>query len=259
MATDRSGAGDPVRTLELLWREPGQGAPSGRRGPRQGLTVDAVVDAAIALADEAASEGRSGLAALTMRALAQRLGVTPMTLYTYVPGKAELLDLMLDTVYLAMECGAPAPDGSWREKVTRVAEENRALFLRHPWIGELPVTRPPLGPGVIGKYEHELAAFDGIGLTDVEMDAALTHLLGFVHAQALAAADTAAHNARQSDQEWWELSAPLLERAMDPERYPRAVRVGGAVGGYSPETVWDFGLRCVLDGIARLLERAGRA
>ncbi|MGW1770935.1 TetR/AcrR family transcriptional regulator [Streptomyces sp. NPDC002104] len=257
MTTDRSGAGDPVRTLELLWREPGQGAPSGRRGPRQGLTVDAVVDGAIALADEAAGEGRSGLAALTMRALAQRLGVTPMTLYTYVPGKAELLDLMLDAAYLAMDRAEPGPDGSWRERAARIAGDNRALYLRHPWTAELPVTRPPLGPGVIGKYEYELAAFEGIGLTDVEMDAALTHLLGFVHAQALAAADTAAHNARQSDQEWWELSAPLLERVMDPGRYPLAGRVGGAVGGYSPETVWDFGLRCVLDGIARLLERGG--
>ncbi|MGW5401163.1 TetR/AcrR family transcriptional regulator [Streptomyces sp. NPDC003952] len=255
MTTDRSGAGDPVRTLELLWREPGQGAPRGRRGPRQGLTVDAVVDAAIALADEAGRGGGSGLAALTMRALAQRFGVTPMTLYTYVPGKAELLDLMLDAAYLAMERGEPVPDGSWREKVIRVAEDNRALYLKHPWMGELSVTRPPLGPGVIGKYECELAAFEGIGLTDVEMDAALTHLLGFVHAQALAVADTAAHNARQSDREWWELSAPLLERVMDPERYPLAGRVGSAVGGYSPATVWDFGLRCVLDGIARLLER----
>lgn len=266
MTKDRSGAGDPVRTLELLWREPGQEAPSGRRGPRQGLTVDAVVTAAVALADEAGREGHAGLAALTMRALAQRLGVTPMTLYTYVPGKAELLDLMLDEAYLTMDRSAPtdrsapadpsAPGaaGAWREKVTRVAHDNRALFVRHPWIAELSVTRPPLGPGVIGKYDHELAAFDGIGLTDAEMDAALTHLLGFVHAQALAAADTAAHNATLTDQEWWEASAPLLERAMDPERYPLAGRVGSAVGAYSPEAVWDFGLRCLLDGIARLLD-----
>ncbi|WP_371618940.1 TetR/AcrR family transcriptional regulator [Streptomyces sp. NBC_00454] len=253
MAKDRSGAGDPVRTLELLWREPGQGAPSGRRGPRQGLTVDAVVGAAIALADE------EGLTALTMRALAQRLGVTPMSLYTYVPGKAELLDLMLDEAYGAMDRSAPDPAaGSWREKVTRVADDNRALFLRHPWIADLSVTRPPLGPGVIGKYEHELAAFEGIGLTDVEMDAALTHLLGFVHANALAAADTAAHNARQSDEDWWAASAPLLERAMDPERYPLAGRVGSAVGGYSPGTVWAFGLRCLLDGLARIVERGER-
>ncbi|MFD4133227.1 TetR/AcrR family transcriptional regulator [Streptomyces goshikiensis] len=254
MAKDRSGAGDPVRTLELLWREPGEEPQGGRRGPRQGLTVDAVVRAATGLADE------EGLAALTMRALAQRLGVTPMTVYTYVPGKAELLDLMLDEAYRTMErrteaeaaAGAADP---WRERVTRVADENRALLARHPWIADLSVTRPPLGPGVIGKYEHELAAFEGIGLSDTEMDAALTHLLGFVHAGARAAADTAAHNQRQSDEDWWAVSAPLLERAMDPERYPLAGRVGEAVGAYHPETVWAFGLRCVLDGLAHLVER----
>lgn len=249
MTKDRSGAGDPVRTLELLWREPGQEtARPGRRGPRQGLSVDTVIGAGIALADE------EGLAALTMRALAQRLGVTPMTLYTYVPGKAELLDLMLDEAYRRMERRAPGAHEPWQRKVTRVADDNRDLLTRHPWIADLSVTRPPLGPGVIAKYEYELAAFDGIGLTDPEMDAALTHLLGFVHANALAAADNAAHNSRQSDEEWWAVSAPLLEQAMDPERYPLAGRVGRAVGAYDPDAVWAFGLQCVLDGLARLVD-----
>ncbi|MFE2170281.1 TetR/AcrR family transcriptional regulator [Streptomyces sp. NPDC059447] len=250
MAKDRSGAGDPVRTLELLWREPGEepAARAGRRGPRQGLSVDAVVRAAIALADE------EGLAALTMRALATRLAVTPMTLYTYVPGKAELLDLMLDEAYRRMPRRAPGTEDPWQERVTRIAGDNRDLLTRHPWIADLSVTRPPLGPGVISKYEYELAAFDGIGLTDREMDAALTHLLGFVHTNALAAADTAALNSRQTDEEWWAVSAPLLERAMDPERYPLAGRVGSTVGAYDPEAVWSFGLRCVLDGLARLIE-----
>ncbi|UQX04032.1 TetR/AcrR family transcriptional regulator [Streptomyces sp. RerS4] len=251
MTKDRSGAGDPVRTLELLWREPGQEPPAGRRGPRQGLTVDAVVTAALALADE------EGLGALTMRALAKRLGVTPMTLYTYVPGKAELLDLMLDEAYARMRRQKPDPGESWRRRVTRVAEDNRDLLRRHPWIADLSVTRPPLGPGVIAKYEYELTAFDGIGLTDAEMDAALTHLLGFVHANALAAADAAAHNDRQSDEEWWAVSAPLLERAMDPARYPLAGRVGAAVGAYDPDAIWEFGLTCVLDGLTHRIETRG--
>lgn len=164
--------------------------------------MDAVIGAGLALADEA------GLAALTMRALAQRLGVTPMTLYTYVPGKAELLDLMLDESYRRMDRRAPGERDPWQERVTHIADDNRDLLVRHPWIADLAVTRPPLGPGVIAKYEYELAAFEGIGLTDTEMDAALTHLLGFVHANALAAADAAAHNSRQSDEEWWAVSAP---------------------------------------------------
>src|SRR5688572_27806436 len=85
----RTGEGDPARTLALLWRR----AERGTRGPRPKLSVDAVVDAAIALADEA------GLQAVSMRTLAGRLGVSAMTLYTYVPGKAELLDLMLDALW----------------------------------------------------------------------------------------------------------------------------------------------------------------
>ncbi|MEU9232451.1 TetR/AcrR family transcriptional regulator [Streptomyces subrutilus] len=251
MARERSGAGDPARTLELLWRGLGQEAHPGRRGPRQGLSVDAVVRAAITLADA------EGLTALTMRALAQRLGVTPMTLYTYVPGKAELLDLMLDEAYRTMDRARPETDAPepWQARVSRVAEDNRALLGRHPWIADLSVIRPPLGPGLIAKYEYELAAFDGIGLTDVEMDAALTHLLAFVHAGARAAADAAEHNSRQSDEEWWAVSAPLLERAVDPARYPLAGRVGSAVGAYDPATAWAFGLRCVLDGLARRIEQ----
>ncbi|MFB7177309.1 TetR/AcrR family transcriptional regulator C-terminal domain-containing protein [Streptomyces sp. NPDC056257] len=161
---------------------------------------------------------------------------------------------MLDEAYHRMDRRTAGPGEPWRVRVARVADDNRDLLARHPWIADLAVTRPPLGPGVIGKYEYELAAFEGIGLTDVEMDAALTHLLGFVHANALAAADDAAHNSRQSQEDWWAVSAPLLERALDPERYPLAGRVGSTVAGYHPETIWAFGLQCVLDGLARLID-----
>ena len=91
---------DLARTLSLLWRE----TEPPRRGPRPRHSVDDVVEAAIAIADA------DGLDAVTMRAVAERLGISPMSLYTYVPGKAELLDLMLDAIYLAMPRQAvPAP------------------------------------------------------------------------------------------------------------------------------------------------------
>ncbi|MFI5972629.1 TetR/AcrR family transcriptional regulator [Streptomyces sp. NPDC051452] len=252
MAKERSGADDPARTLELLWREPGQGGP--RRGPKQGLTVDAVVQAAIELTDS------GGLEALTMRSVAQRLGVTPMTLYTYVPGKAELLDLMLDAAYLQM----PRTDHTaapWRTRVEAVARENRDLYRRHPWVATLPTTRPPLGPGLMAKYEHELTAFDGLGLDDLEMDAALTFLLGFVQSVARADLDTqaAVRDSAMSDAQWWAANAPLLARVFDPARFPLAARVGEAAGEahqgvYNPEHAFDFGLRRVLDGLAQLIE-----
>ena len=115
-----------------------------------------------------------------------------MTLYTYVPGKAEFLDLMLDAAYQWLPL-TDTTDRPWRERVTAIADENRALYLRHPWASEVSTLRPPLGPGLMAKYEHELAALQGLGLTDLDMDDALTY---------------------------------LLSRVLDEDAYPLAVRVG---------------------------------
>jgi AcrR family transcriptional regulator len=239
------------RTIDLLWFE----EPASRRGRKKGLTVAQVVDAAITLADD------EGLDAVSMRRVAQELGVVPMTLYTYVPDKAALLDLMLDAVYLRM----PREDtahASWRERLAAVAEENRQLYARHPWAAGVTQTRPPLGPGLMAKYEHELRAFDGAGLDDVETDSALTYLLGFVRASARAAADARAEAERsaRSDHEWWAENGPLLAKVFDPQAYPRAVRVGGAAGAelggaFNPDHAYGFGLERVLDGLGVLIER----
>lgn len=255
MATNRSSAGDPARTLELLWRQPAEGS---RRGPRQGLSVDEIVKTAITLADA------EGLDAVTMRGVAQAVGTAPMTLYTYVPGKAELLDLMLDALYRQMERTEVA-EPSWRARLEAVAHENRRLFDAHPWAAAVSTSRPPLGPGLMAKYEHELRALEGTGLDDVEMDAALTFLLGFVQASARAAADARAmrRESEMSDEQWWAANAPLLSRVLDARMYPTATRVGAAAGSahgaaYSPDHAYDFGLQRVLDGLGVLIDRRRR-
>src|SRR5712691_3973914 len=116
MTTEYSGRGDPVRSLELLWgtRE----RPS--RGPKPGLTLEKIVRAAIEVADA------EGLAALSMRRVADQLGFTTMALYRHVPGKADLLDVMLDTV--AGE-RTPLDDvaGGWRAKLESAARQDWAL------------------------------------------------------------------------------------------------------------------------------------
>jgi AcrR family transcriptional regulator len=251
--TQRSGAGDPARTLKLLWRDP---AVVPRHGPRQGLSVDAVVDAATELADG------DGLEAMTMRRVAQALGVVPMTLYTYVPGKAELLDLMLDAAYARM----PRADTSgqpWRQRLTAVAADNMALFETHPWTAAVSTIRPPLGPGQMAKYEHELSAFDGLGLDDVTVDDCLSYLLSFIQACARAAAEARAlqRDSALDDEQWWAANAPLLARVFDENAYPTAARVGAAAGAahgsaYNPAHAYDFGLQRVLDGFAVLIEAA---
>lgn len=252
MPTSVSGAGDPARTLHLLWRQPARSSP---RGPQQGLTIDAIVRAAIAVADA------EGLDAVTMRRIAQELGVAAMTLYTYVPGKSELLDLMLDYVYGQMR-RTPFDGNSWRAGVEAVASENRDLFAAHPWAATISTVRPPLGPGALGKYEHELAALDGTGLDDVEMDAALTLVLQFVRASALAAEEVrAARDASQlDDDKWWATNEPVLNRIMDPATYPLASRVGTAAGqahgaAFNPDHAYEFGLERILDGLGALINR----
>ena len=227
----RTGEGDPARTLALLWRR----VEAGTRGPRPKLSVDEVVSAAIGLADEAALE------AVTMRAVAERLGVSAMTLYTYVPGKAELLDLMLDALWLAMPRAAGPT-------VRSVADANRALYEAHPWAARVTTARPPLGPGLLAKYEHELGAFEDLGLSDVDMDAALTLVLGFV--QGIAAQEPAT----TPDAEWWESAGPLLAEVVDPERYPLASRVGTAAGEaqggpYDADRAYEFGLGRIIEAL----------
>src|SRR2546430_5878300 len=153
MTTQYSGSGDPARSLALLWR-------TRERPSRRELSVDLIVGAAIELADT------SGLAALSMRRVAERLGVGTMSLYTYVPGKAELLDVMLDMVY--GEPDPPAGHAGWRQRLEHVARQNWGLYRRHPWLLQIATSRPVLGPNAIAKYDYELRAIDGIGLSHLE-------------------------------------------------------------------------------------------
>src|SRR3954453_15232642 len=136
---ERHPVAEARRTIDLLWFPE---AGEKRRGRRPGLSVPRVVETGIALADA------EGLEAVTMRRVAQELGVVPMTLYTYVPDKATLLELMLDRLYLAMPRAA-VPERPWRGRLAAVAGETRLLYAEHPGAAELPAARPPLGPGLM--------------------------------------------------------------------------------------------------------------
>ena len=155
-----------------------------------------------------------------MRKVAERLKVGTMSLYTYVPGKPELLDLMLDA---AIEASAPYDaDAPWRARLEKVARENWDRFHRHPWLLEVTPLRPVLGPNTIARYDHELTALDGIGLTDVEMDSALTLLNAHTESAARRALEAAQAEQRSgiTDEQWWAARAPVLERVIEPGRFP---------------------------------------
>jgi AcrR family transcriptional regulator len=245
VTTEYSGSGDPRRSIELLWGVPGRP----RRGPKPRLAVGQIVAAAIGVADA------EGLAALSMRRVADELGVGTMSLYTYVPGKGELIDLMLDTVLGEQDRPADVA-GGWRARLAQIARANWALYHRHPWLLQIAAHRPPMGPNVMANYEYELRAVDGIGLTDLEMDSVVTLISGFTHGAARGAVEAAGaeQHTGMTDEQWWQAQAPLLGTVMDAERYPTAARVGSAAGAahnapYSPEHAFEFGLQRILDGI----------
>jgi AcrR family transcriptional regulator len=249
MAGEPTSGGDPARSLALLWRTP-QAATRGRPAK---LSVERIVEAAVAVADD------EGLPALSMRRVAERLGVGTMSLYTHVPGKEELLDVMLDAVYAEATGPLPATEG-WRAALERVARDDWALYQRHPWVLQVNRSRPLLGPNVIAKYERDLRTIDGIGLDDVEMDSVISLVTAHTESAARRAVEAVLTERRtgQTDAEWWEATAPLLERVLDARRFPVASRVGTAAGvahdaASSPEHDFEFGLARVLDGIEALV------
>ncbi|GAA3161989.1 TetR/AcrR family transcriptional regulator [Planomonospora alba] len=244
---------DPARSLALLWG-------SHTKPGRSGLTVRAIVDAAIGIADA------EGLDALSMRHVAERLGVGTMSLYTHVPGKTELTDLMVDTAYGELYADVDEPSsrpGGWRGALEFVAARNWDLYRRHPWMLQLVGARPVLGPNASLKYEAELRPLDGIGLSDVEMDSVLTLVLTHVEgtARVRASLDQVQQATGMSETEWWLASAPVLDKVMDASRFPVASRVGEAAGqahqgAVDPAHALAFGLARILDGVAGLI--AGR-
>jgi AcrR family transcriptional regulator len=244
--------GDPGRSIALLWGV----AESGRRGPKPRHTVEDVVRAAISLADA------EGLGAVSMRRVAESLQVSPMSLYTYVPSKAELIDLMLDRVAGETEEPSGAVEG-WRGRFEQMARQGWARAQRHPWILQVGMRRPPLGPNVLNRAEATLAALDGVGLDEMEMDQ-VTSLVGDYVRGAVRAALDAREIEQQSgmtDEQWWSMNTPLLQGLVDPAHYPTILRMGEAFksGRVPPpdlERNFEFGLQRVLDGIAAFI--AGR-
>ncbi|MDQ0576554.1 TetR/AcrR family transcriptional regulator [Agromyces albus] len=255
MSTESTGRGEPDRTLALLWRDR-LGEPTGSRGPKQRSSVDEVVSTAIQLADE------EGIEAVSMRRIADRLGLKPMSVYTYVPGKAELIDLMFDQV--AGEQELPPHTGSSRERLERIARIQWRDYLRHPWLLTIDTSRPPLGPNVSDRWEWALTAIEGLGLTDLDMDQVITLVVGYVSgpARAFVDAERLLRATDESDQEWWERNAPILEQVMEPGRYEISGRVGQAAGeayaaAADPARAFEFGLARIIDGIESYIADVG--
>jgi AcrR family transcriptional regulator len=137
---------------------PWQRAPGrGSRPRREPISQEAIVTAAIGLLD------REGLAALSMRRLAEELGTGAASLYWHVGSKDGLLDLVLDEII--GEAKVPDPDpGRWQEQLKEVARGQRRISLRHPYIVRISIGRIPMGPNALRFSERVLGILRAGGL-----------------------------------------------------------------------------------------------
>ena len=238
--TETSGSGDIGRTLDLLWDT----GPRPSRGPKPGLTLDRIVETAVEVAD------RDGIGALSLRRIATELGTGTMSLYRYVPGKGELLDLMLDRVQRPSQDAAALGDGGWRAALEALGHATLALYRRHPWLLEVNQSRPILGPSALEGMEKVLSRIKPMGLSDPELLSAIIMIDGYVvgAARTLLYQEQAERGSGLTDAQFWEAQRPALEKAMLSGRYP-------VLAGLSEDTFgsgfdhFGFGLRRILDGL----------
>ncbi|MFB8202288.1 TetR/AcrR family transcriptional regulator C-terminal domain-containing protein [Kitasatospora purpeofusca] len=221
--------------------------------PEGELSRERLIAAALEIADA------EGLAALSMRAVAARLGVAPMTAYRYVTSKDELVLLAADAAF--GEAGYPAdPPAGWRPRLELGARTLWSLFRRHPWLAELgPVTRPLLLPNLLTHAEWALAALDGHGLPAATvLD---IHVLFYSYIEGLAAnlereARAQAATGLTGDQ-WTDTRFAAFDTRTAAVRFPVFTRLTAELAeGYDLDldTLFESGLTTLLDGLTPRIE-----
>jgi AcrR family transcriptional regulator len=242
--------------LDLLW---GRRA-AGKRGPRPGLSADAIVEAAIALADA------EGLETVSMARVAAELGFTTMSLYRHVTSKDELLQLMWNASALGAEDLVLEGDG-WRPRLRLWATIQRDGIDRHPWITQMPMAAPPVAPNSLTFVERGLETFDGTGLADMDK----LRIIGLLSSYTLSEARMA-HDAFRAARDQaiaaagggepaplWTFDA-LLRELVDAQAYPRLHRIAWSPGADAqPSEREEFlrGVDLILDGVQVLIDRSG--
>ena len=240
--------------LDLLWGRRGVGT----RGPKPGLSVEAIVRTAVAVADA------EGLDAVSMARVANELGFTTMSLYRHVTSKDELLQLMWNASAEGAEELALEGDG-WRAKLRNWALVQREMLDRHPWITEMPMAAPPMAPNSLTFVEKGLEALDASGLADADK----LRVIGLISSYTLSEARMAHDAARAAQNQptatdgdtptpGWTFES-LLRELIDQPSYPRlhqiawSEEIGDNASGFAEQEEYQFGLDRILDGVQALI------
>ncbi|WP_067713728.1 TetR/AcrR family transcriptional regulator [Nocardia yamanashiensis] len=231
------------KSVKLLWDLDGAGS----RGPKRGLSLDQILDAAIAVADA------EGYAALSMSRVAKQLGFTPMSLYRYVDSKETLVELLLDRV-IGPAPELPAGDG-WRPALEAWAWAEFHAIRAHEWWLDIPMSGPPTGPNNMDWLETGLSALADLPIPEPQRLQLMVNLSLYVIGRTRFLREMTKRAKEEHD-----YTAVLLQ-VLDPARYPtvsRALQHNAFEddGMHWEEADFRFALDRLLDGYERYIETA---
>jgi TetR/AcrR family transcriptional regulator, tetracycline repressor protein len=208
--------------------------------PRGFLSRELIIKEALALLDE------HGPGALSMRRLADRLGVAPTALYTHVRGKADLIDGLIDQVYAGLTLN-PDPTGDWTQQLTTLSQQVRDHLLAHPAVVPYALQQPGLGPHSLRLGEAIYNVLRPAGFSDQAVVgtvyALLTYILGYV-ALEIPRASTDPENSDEFVRRMWAFFA-----ALPPGEFPHTVQLAAQLARISTDDQFQFGIHTFLAGL----------
>lgn len=203
------------------------------QGGRRALSADAIVEAAIRIADA------EGIEAVSIRRLAAEIEARPMSLYDHIQSKDELLRAMAEEVTGEAVVPEPLPE-AWREAMSAIARRTYATLVRHPWLIAVTGRQPQLGPNAVAQAERLAEALGSLDLEQEELWSLAGTVNDYVLGHSLRAAVAAPGEA-------FEEVIPPAEMMRAPElaALPDWLRTRSSLERF------EFGLQIVLDGIER--------
>jgi AcrR family transcriptional regulator len=262
MAAKRAGRAQQGTDADGSRAQPELAPPPWQRLPerqakrrREPISREAIVTAAIGLLD------RDGLAALSMRRLADELDTGPASLYWHVGSKDGLLDLVLD--HLIGEQDVPEPEPArWQEQLKDVARTQRATSLRHPYIVRISIGRIPMGPGALRYSERVLGILRAGGLPPRLAVQGYLLLIAAVNgftvdetgvedtAGASRGDDGGERDGQPSQQESANMARDYIA-SLPGERFPNMVALADEFAFADPDERFDMLINIFIDGLAR--------
>ncbi len=232
---------------ESIWTRSRAAAPA-----RETLSREQIVRAAMETLDS------EGIAGLSMRKLAAKLGSGATSLYWHVPTKDDLIDLLIDEIW--GEIDVPEPDlAGWRAGALLFGHSLRAAVLRHPWLPEVMYTRPSMGPNALTLGSRGLVLFGAAGFSDRVVDYAMSSVMSYVLGTASAEVATR-EMSRKSGRTLNDWAGDMLNEAEaaaadHPDMLESVRRRAARDADTTLTDSFVFGLDALLDGLEARLKK----